>query len=159
MYVQAAIEVTSRANGKLPIQLLNEAYRASDCGVNVLVLNNVSASAVDRVLDDVVKLLPLSIPGVLYVDASNEAALARSLEAADAIFVATSAMRRFIHNRNIASKAILPTRQALDWLSHRRPRIAAYRHASAMFEHMNDFRSAGQQVHATPQPIIAAVPA
>ena len=69
--VLAVIEVTPRPAGCSFKELVTSAYYASQRGPIVLVLNGVSAAEVDSVLDPVVPLLPLTIPGLRYCDVTD----------------------------------------------------------------------------------------
>jgi hypothetical protein len=63
--IAAVIEVGSLANGRVPVGLVRAAYRASHSGTVVLVLNGVSATEVDRALDEVVSVTK-GVKGVVY---------------------------------------------------------------------------------------------
>lgn len=123
MCVQAVIEITSSSDGRLPARLLSEAYRASDCGMIILILNGVAPVAVDGLLDHVVASLPLSIPGVLYVDAGDEAAVDGALCRTGIVFVATSRLLRRAWGSEMDRKVFMPVDLALAWLAGRYERL------------------------------------
>ena len=68
----AAVEIAPTAKGQLPATLVRWAYRASQIGVVALVLNGIDARDVNRVLDPLVPLLPLTIPGVIYLHMDDD---------------------------------------------------------------------------------------
>jgi hypothetical protein len=70
MPLAAVVEIASDLEGRLPVPLIQTAYRASRSGPVVLVLRDVSPLAVDRVLDDVVASTP-SVHGVRYCAARD----------------------------------------------------------------------------------------
>ncbi|WEX85842.1 hypothetical protein PZN02_002077 [Sinorhizobium garamanticum] len=92
MHVQNVIEIT-QTDGLLPAAVIITAYRSSRHGLVVFVLNDVAPAAIDVILDPVVSTMPLSIPGVLYVQISDEAGVSQAVTSAEAIYVATEAFR------------------------------------------------------------------
>ena len=71
----AVIEVTPHPDGCSFAELVTSAYYASQRGLIVLVLNQVSPEQVDAVLDPIVPQLPLTIPGLRYCDVHDLPAL------------------------------------------------------------------------------------
>ena len=69
--ILAVIEVTRHPQGSSFRELVTSAYYASQKGVIVLVLNGVTPAEVDAVLDPIVPLLPLTIPGLRYCDVND----------------------------------------------------------------------------------------
>ena len=70
------VEVSRDLRGRLPADLIVATYRSSTRRCAALALaDDVSTSAVDALLDPVVKTLPLTMPGVLYIAMQDEGAL------------------------------------------------------------------------------------
>jgi hypothetical protein len=67
--VFAVVTVTAHPIGSSFENVVREAYLASRDGIVIMVLDGVSTTEVDDALDPLVPLLPLTIPGVRYVDA------------------------------------------------------------------------------------------
>jgi hypothetical protein len=67
--VLAVVTVTAHPVGSSFETVVRNAYRASRDGIVIMVLDGVSTTEVDDALDPLVPLLPLTIPGVRYVDA------------------------------------------------------------------------------------------
>lgn len=76
MQARRVIEIVQSA-GYLPAELILTGYWASQSGLVVFILNGVTPQAVDLVLDPIVVTLPMTIPGVLYVDVGTRRAFAR----------------------------------------------------------------------------------
>lgn len=92
MHALNVIEIT-QTDGMLPAAVIITAYRSSRHGLVVFVLNDVAPAAIDVILDPVVSTMPLSIPGVLYVQISDEARVSQAVTSAETIYVATEAFR------------------------------------------------------------------
>ena len=90
----AVVEIAANSLGRLPAAMLEKLYRASEKGVIILVLNDTGYEAVDKVLDDVVASLPHSIPGVRYVDSTDDDGIRRACGSAPLVFWQTNAFRR-----------------------------------------------------------------
>jgi hypothetical protein len=71
----AVVEVTPEPEGCTFADLVSSTYYDSQKGLIVLVLNGVTPGQVDAVLDPIVPLLPLTIPGLRYCDVDDLAAL------------------------------------------------------------------------------------
>ena len=108
MYVQAVIEIAPHTDGKMPRKLIWEAYRASVRGLVVFALRDTEPSAVDRILDDIVQLMPLNIPGVKYVDANDENALLKAVQVSELIFAKTDRFRTLITVSKIDPSLVWP---------------------------------------------------
>lgn len=108
------LEITRRQNGALPDRLLNLAYRASQRGRIMLLLNGISPFEVDAALDPLVRQLPLDIPGLLYSDALDEGALRKALSHAAMVFLSARtahrhpALRAIARSRHAAPRAAVP---------------------------------------------------
>lgn len=83
--VRAVVDITAEPAGCTLEELVVSAYRASRDGVVVLVLSGVSPAEVDRILDPVVPSMPLTIPGVRYLQATDEEAVRRAYRSAAAL--------------------------------------------------------------------------
>jgi hypothetical protein len=92
MNVRDVVEI-SPTNGLLPAAAIATAYRSSQYGLVVLVLNDATPAAINTILDPIVKTMPLAIPGVLYVQISDEAQVSRAVTSAVTVYVATEAFR------------------------------------------------------------------
>lgn len=127
MYAQAVIEIVPDDDGQLPFELLLEAYRASAQGLIVLALRDIGPGEVDLVLDHAVHLMPLSIPGVLYVDADEEKAVREALRTADTVFAATDRFRSQMEALGTDPRKISPVGLALKAMKSatRRPQAQA----------------------------------
>lgn len=101
MRSRAVIEIIPDLDGQLPAQLIMEAYRASRRGTIIFILRDVTPSAVDLILDDLVPNMSLSLPGVEYVDADNELSVLEAILSAEVIFAATARFRDFIANSKV----------------------------------------------------------
>lgn len=89
----ALVEITAGANGEVPTDLVQAVYRASAQGLFILALHGVDVDAIDRSLDGVVCSMPLTIPGVIYIDAEDEAAMRAALGTTEQIFSTSFAFR------------------------------------------------------------------
>ncbi|QAY78087.1 hypothetical protein [Sphingosinicella sp. BN140058] len=87
MHILALIEIRRDPDGGLPADLLRLAYRASRRGRILLVLHDVSAAEIDAELDALVREMPLDIPGLLYLRATDIGSLAEASSGASMIFV------------------------------------------------------------------------
>lgn len=96
MRAQAMIEIVASRDGRVPAELVCTAYRASVRGPIVLVLNGVCWQDVDRALDGLVVLLPLDIPGIVYVDVADEAAVLSAARETEKIWGVTQRFRRIV---------------------------------------------------------------
>jgi hypothetical protein len=85
----AVLEIGREANGTIQSQRIAQAYRASRSASVMLVLNRVSRSEVDDVLDKVVSSYRLDIPGVLYVDLDDDATVLSVASRAPMIFASS----------------------------------------------------------------------
>ena len=94
--IRAVVEVLPGADDKPPEWFLWTIYRASWGGTIALALNGVTAAAVDRVMDKIVPLFSLDIPGVVYIDAQNKPLLSWVLNNTDLIFAQTAEFRRMV---------------------------------------------------------------
>lgn len=92
--LKAVVEIVPVHDGTLPKNLLRTVYRASQGGVIALALTDVTAAVVDKVMDDIVPLFPLNIPGIRYIDTENQSMLARIICRADVAFGDTILFRR-----------------------------------------------------------------
>lgn len=88
MHVQSVIEITP-TDGHLPAAVIVSGYRSSQYGLVIFILNEVTAAAINLVLDPIVNTMPLSIPGVLYVQISDETRVRQAVTSAETIYVAT----------------------------------------------------------------------
>jgi hypothetical protein len=92
--LKAVVEIIPGPNRVLPEDLLRNIYCASQGGVIALALTDVTAAIVNTVMDRIVPLFPLSIPGIRYIDTANPSALARIICRADIAFGDTVQFRR-----------------------------------------------------------------
>jgi hypothetical protein len=67
----AAIEITCLNDG-LPIRTIEEGYQFSRSGTVLFIMNGVTARQINLALDRIVPTLPLTIPGVLYVNIADD---------------------------------------------------------------------------------------
>jgi hypothetical protein len=84
MFFRITMEITRQA-GALPEELIVKGYRCSQFGPVAFVLNGVSAHEINRILDPVVPTLPLSIPGVRYIDLRAKAMVCETIIASKAV--------------------------------------------------------------------------
>lgn len=89
----ALFEITNQPDGRLPVSLLKSIYRASEHGRYILALHSIGWIAIDQALDELVHSLPLNIPGVLYVDISDENALLEAVSATAVVYAASDRFR------------------------------------------------------------------
>lgn len=89
----AMVEIVADGNGRPPSVLLRTLYRLSEFGKIVLALQQLTPRAINPVLDEVVRELPLTIPGVAYVDAGDERAIAAAAHNAMLLAASTTGFR------------------------------------------------------------------
>ncbi|WP_022683013.1 hypothetical protein [Sphingobium bisphenolivorans] len=94
MHALIILEITRQRDGALPGRLLHLAYRASQRGRVLLLLNGVSSFEVDAVLDPLVQEMPLDIPGLLYCDINDPVCIPEALRQASMIFISPQLARR-----------------------------------------------------------------
>ena len=87
---QAVVEIVAEANGEPPAEFIQALYRASAQGVIKRILCDVAWAAVDHVLDNLVHQMPLSVPGLIYLKADDEAAVVSAIASTDLILAATA---------------------------------------------------------------------
>ncbi|WP_331372028.1 hypothetical protein [Sinorhizobium chiapasense] len=114
MHVQNVIEIT-QTDGLLPAAVIITAYRSSRYGLVVFVLNNVAPAAIDVILDPVVGTMPLSIPGVLYVQISDEAQVSQAVSSAETVYVATEAFHNLAVGYGASPGNIRPVGSSQFW--------------------------------------------
>lgn len=110
MPARKIVEIAADASGGAPANLIEIAYRASREEPIILMLNGVGRSSVDRILDPVVTAIPLSIPGVIYIDLQDIAAVRNAVLTATAIFVATREFHSLIREFGAAPTQIRSVR-------------------------------------------------
>lgn len=93
MALAALIEIVPTADGVLPHELIADAYRSSVADPVALVFDDALVRAVDRVLDALVPLLPLGIPGVRYVSAADVAQVAHLARQARVVVLQSPQLR------------------------------------------------------------------
>lgn len=111
MRVCSVIEIT-RSGGQLPASLMAAAYRSSRNGLVVFILNDVTAQAVNVILDPVVATMPLSIPGVLYIKIEDVARVREAVVSADAIYAATTTFKNLATTFGVKHRSIHPVASA-----------------------------------------------
>ncbi|WOK35944.1 hypothetical protein [Sphingomonas sp. C3-2] len=92
----AVVEIVAGADGVLPTELVRTVYRASAEGLYVLALHGIDPVAIDHALDALVGTLPLNIPGVIYVDAGDEASLRCALGMTECILATSFAFKTWV---------------------------------------------------------------
>jgi hypothetical protein len=112
MQVQAVIEICSQPDGDFPFELVRQAYSASRRGTIIFILRGVSPAAIDQALDALVRELPLSLPGVLYVDAENYEAVKDAILATNAIFYSTDEFKASVADLDPNARTIRPVELA-----------------------------------------------
>lgn len=117
MHVRAVIEIMTDPVGGFPAELLRSLYRASDQGMLALALERFDPDSVDAILDDIVSLLPLDIPGVLYVDAGNDEALRSLIRSAVRVFVFSPRFRFRIEKFGVDPRLVWTVSSAEELLS------------------------------------------
>ena len=94
MHALILLEITRKQDGSLPDRLLELAYRASQRGRVILLLDGISPFEVDAALDPLVHQLPLDIPGVVYHERLDAIDLADVLDHAPLVFLSARAAKR-----------------------------------------------------------------
>ena len=89
----AVLEVGRQSDGALQGGLIAAAYHASLAAPVLLVLDRISPAEVDKVLDDVVRSLPLSRRGVRYADVEDDATVLAAAKQAHRIFASSDYFR------------------------------------------------------------------
>jgi hypothetical protein len=92
--LKAVVEIRPGFDGELPQDLLRTIYSASQDGTVALSLTNVAVAAVNKVLDQIVPLFPLTIPGVRYLRTDNTPLLTWVLDRATGAFGDSDTFRR-----------------------------------------------------------------
>ncbi len=118
MQARRVIEIV-QSGGYLPAELILTGYWASQSGLVVFILNGVTPQAVDLVLDPIVVTLPMTIPGVLYVDVGDKTRVREAVLFAEEIYAATRLFRRLTIRCGIAPKLIAPVDGAIPRLEIR----------------------------------------
>ncbi|MEI3855794.1 MULTISPECIES: hypothetical protein [unclassified Ensifer] len=130
------IEIMS-SNGRLPAELIEAGYRASQYGLILFVLNNVTPEAVNLVLDPVVPTMPLSIPGVLYIKIGDKQRVHDAVASASIVYFASNALYSLATSYGASSKLVyldlppqsnrkqVPRQDLSDWRHH------SFHHVSA----------------------------
>ncbi|MBM3094292.1 hypothetical protein GFB56_26470 [Ensifer sp. T173] len=133
------------SNGRVPAELIEAGYRSSQYGLVVFILNNVTYQAVNLVLDPVVRTMPLSIPGVLYVKIGDEQRVREAVTSASIVYFASNSLYNFAANYGAAPKLVhldlppqsndtdelsairehIPPPQTVDWHHHSFHHISA----------------------------------
>ncbi|TPL14808.1 hypothetical protein FJ945_29765 [Mesorhizobium sp. B2-4-9] len=108
----AAVEIALTPNGSPPATLICSAYRASQAGIVALILNQVDPRVVNKILDPVVRFLPLTIPGVIYLGMDNGVRMQEALFAAEVVFAATKPFRASLLSLGIDRRRIWPASSA-----------------------------------------------
>ncbi|BAV65648.1 hypothetical protein [Sphingobium cloacae] len=104
MHSLIILEVARQPDGSLPDRLLELAYRASQRGCIMLLLNGVSPFEVDAALDPLVGRMPLDIPGVVYRDVAEGDSLSPAVTDAAMIFLSPGLARRCPSLTRLASR-------------------------------------------------------
>lgn len=89
MIFSALIEIVREPEGGVPAPLVRSIYKASASGVFVLALRDIHPLEIDALLDDLVRVMPLSIPGIRYIDARDPAAVLKAAASTSTIIAAT----------------------------------------------------------------------
>ncbi|PST22048.1 hypothetical protein C7U60_12455 [Mesorhizobium plurifarium] len=118
MQTRSVIEIVG-SGGDLPADLIVAGYWASQTGLVVFILNDVAPQAIDLVLDPIVATLPLTIPGVLYVDIEDRLRVRETLLFAEEIYVATRVFRHLASRWGKAPAAIASVDTAIPRLDGR----------------------------------------
>ncbi|OMQ43671.1 hypothetical protein BKP54_16740 [Ensifer sp. 1H6] len=123
------------SSGRVPAELIEAGYRSSQYGLVVFVLNNVTYQAVNLVLDPVVKTMPLSIPGVLYVKIGDEQRVREAVTSASIVYFASNSLYNLAASYGAALKLVhldlppqmndtgptpkhIPPPETVDWRHH-----------------------------------------
>lgn len=96
MRALALIEIVADTEGRVPAELVQAVYRASEKGLFILALHGIEPDAIDRSLDPVVSTMPLDIPGVIYIDAGDEGAMRAALRAVERVYATSLAFKAWI---------------------------------------------------------------
>jgi hypothetical protein len=108
----AAVEIAPTPKGNPPAMLICSAYRASQAGIVALILNQVDPRVVNKILDPVVPLLPLTIPGVIYLRMDDAARMQEALFEAEIVFAATKPFRACLLALGIDRRRVWPASSA-----------------------------------------------
>jgi hypothetical protein len=100
--ISTLLEIRRSAGGEIPEALISAAYLASASATVMLVLDSVSPSEVDAVLDPVVAGAGRYHRGVVYANARDDAAILNVAAAASRVFAASPAFRAKLASRGIA---------------------------------------------------------
>lgn len=89
----AIVEIMLRPDGRPPSDLIRTIYRASEGGQYICALRGVDWHMMNKVLDPLVATMPLTIPGILYVDIENESAIRQAILSTDLMLAISSQFR------------------------------------------------------------------
>ncbi|NRP73086.1 hypothetical protein ILFOPFJJ_03985 [Ensifer psoraleae] len=118
MQTRSVIEIVE-SGGRLPTELIVAGYWASQAGLVAFVLNGVTPQAINLVLDPIVTTLPLSIPGVLYIDISDRTRVREAVMCAEEIYGASKIFRHLTDCYGIAPSLVLSVAVAIPKLESR----------------------------------------
>lgn len=110
MGLVALIEITRNTDGSVPASLIRALYCASGDGVIALALRNIHWTEVDAALDTLVPTMPLSIPGLRYIDVRDEPAILAAACEAQMVISATDDFAALIDRRSVP-----PTLRPQSW--------------------------------------------
>jgi hypothetical protein len=137
----AVIEIASIRGKNPPAGLILCAYRASQTGLVALVLNDVDPRTVNRILDPLVRLMPLTIPGVLYLKINDDAQVREAVLSARMVFVATKEFHTSVVGLGIDQSLVWPARSALTLLGPAPPTQADSSLASSLHRRSGGYRN------------------
>jgi hypothetical protein len=86
----AMVEIVAETDGLPPGTLIRALYRLSERGKIVFALTRLTPHAVDTVLDEIVGELPLTIPGVLYINAEDDRSVGEAARHAGIVIAASA---------------------------------------------------------------------
>jgi len=112
MHAMIVLEITRKPDGSLPDRLLELAYRASQRGRVILLLDGISPFEVDAALDPLVHRLPLDIPGVVYHERLDDPQLSEVADKAPLVFLSSRAAKRHMALHRTAQRGCAPLRAA-----------------------------------------------
>ena len=104
--VSAVLEIGRTSSGEIPASLISAAYRASRSTAIMFVLDSVSPSEIDQILDPLVARSGPEVCGVLYVNKSDDAAVLTSAAIAARVFAGSPDLRAKLSSRGIAYQDI-----------------------------------------------------
>jgi hypothetical protein len=111
--VPTLLQIRRGPDGQVPAALISTAYQASRAAPVMLILDTVSPSEVDNLLDPVVAEHGRTHRGLMYAKMQDEAAVLSVAATASRVFAATDEFRAKLASNGIRCEDVAAAEQAL----------------------------------------------